>query len=516
MTHRIQHRVVRLIVRAALLAGLTLAWHPWGLAAEMRTWTDASGQHTLEAALLRVEGEKIFLQRRDGTKYQIERGKLSQADQQYVAAHAPSESEAPAASDPFASAGSDQWGPGKEVPTVGKTAEFVKIDWSTAKAVALEPQGAWQLTVPQAAEETPSRRLPAAASARKTHAIPPNRQGWEKLTAIVSNRVCHCALIGYALENAPAGCETRLVLCDLQNGRVAQGLGADTMVPLSLSDRGDQVLLRSDSRRNAGRLEVWALTPSGIQRGAAWYPYGESELAASEVRWGALLDGGRVATAGNGRLALWSLDPPKPLCYAPIHDRCTPSLSPDRKYLVFAARDQIRVLDLKTFDVVAAQAMPPSFEPIFAVSPGGTRLAMTGQDAIHTWDFASGGHQHAIKLSGTGVWGELFWTSERHLLVGKETLFDADKEVKLWRYEGGKAVTFCDGTCWFLLEAWARTPGGLVPLRLPHREALESLADAMPQYAAKAGIAEALGRSRVTVSGLSDVNSMPLPRPRAR
>src|SRR4051812_25722354 len=63
-----------------LLATFTLA-----LAADLRTWSDASGKFTLQAKFIASKDGKVTLQRPDGSQFEIELAKLSPADQKYVA-----------------------------------------------------------------------------------------------------------------------------------------------------------------------------------------------------------------------------------------------------------------------------------------------------------------------------------------------------------------------------------------------------------------------------------------------
>ena len=51
---------------------------------DYRTWTDTSGQFTVEAAMLKFAGGKVHLKKKDGTVTRITIGKLSKEDQRYV------------------------------------------------------------------------------------------------------------------------------------------------------------------------------------------------------------------------------------------------------------------------------------------------------------------------------------------------------------------------------------------------------------------------------------------------
>lgn len=62
----------------------------------LRTWTDASGNFTVEAQLVQSDGERIQLRGKDGRIINITRGQLSGPDQQYLRALAKPAADAPA------------------------------------------------------------------------------------------------------------------------------------------------------------------------------------------------------------------------------------------------------------------------------------------------------------------------------------------------------------------------------------------------------------------------------------
>ncbi len=51
---------------------------------ELRTWKSADGQSTIEASMVRVDGNKVELARKDGRRIMVPIGKLCEADQQYI------------------------------------------------------------------------------------------------------------------------------------------------------------------------------------------------------------------------------------------------------------------------------------------------------------------------------------------------------------------------------------------------------------------------------------------------
>src|SRR5947209_900638 len=91
-------RRVAVLPAAFMVVGLAVA-----TAAEMRTWTDSTGQFKIQARFVASELGKVTLAKEDGSELEIDLKKLSAADQAYVAEQAKAGANPfkPAASDPF-------------------------------------------------------------------------------------------------------------------------------------------------------------------------------------------------------------------------------------------------------------------------------------------------------------------------------------------------------------------------------------------------------------------------------
>src|SRR4051794_17524294 len=80
-----------LIIRRSILlaAAMILSGHAaTATAAEMRTWSDATGQFKIRAKFLGSDQGKVTLGKEDGSEIDIDLNKLSAADQKYVAEQA--------------------------------------------------------------------------------------------------------------------------------------------------------------------------------------------------------------------------------------------------------------------------------------------------------------------------------------------------------------------------------------------------------------------------------------------
>jgi len=73
----------RVLTGVAWLVAAT--WMGHACAQESRTWTDASGQHKVEATLVEVQRDAVVLQMADGSQKTIQLKQLSEADRTYAA-----------------------------------------------------------------------------------------------------------------------------------------------------------------------------------------------------------------------------------------------------------------------------------------------------------------------------------------------------------------------------------------------------------------------------------------------
>jgi len=391
---------------------------------------------------------------------------------------------------------------------------MVKPRWTDVKEVLPPaPGGKWSLSI-----EVPEQ----PAKNGRPIAIPSKTDFFERMRALVISPVCRRAAIGYTSDRAalrtPSGRsaggglpdregQTRIVLCDLESGQVlSTGTASGKSVPLALSDSGEQLLMRREDT-GFGRsevLETWRVTNSGITKELQFSPHDDTKGGADKIQWARYVDKERFVTAGTaGFLVVWNAAA-KPLYWLKIDAQGRPALSPDRKYVVFATGKQIGVLDVTSGTVVAMQEFQQHLgAPVFAFTPGGTRLVCGTHDRVLVWDVATGALYREIPLAGARVQvGEnLLCPSEDHLLAGNSVLVDIDSQAKLWTYRGPEAGAMLGGVCWFLVSPHDAA-GALVPTVLPHPAAQEQIQKAMQSadfFVVKPG-----SSVKVNVSALAD------------
>jgi hypothetical protein len=473
----------------AVAAGLLLA-AGLAAAAEIRTWSDSSGQFNIEARFVSLKAGKVTLAKEDGTQIEVELTKLGAADQAYAKEQAKAAAAnpfKPVPADPFRPAGKTKStggaakGSNKTAPA-GNDDRVVVPSWTEATAVLVAPTGSeWSLTV--------GPPVGAGASlAQRPIPLPPKSHFFEKAVGLVVNPVSRRAVVGYH-RSFPAneGTSTRLVLCDLENGKM---LGSATqagvvLAPLAIHDDGTRVLMRRDEDGVGGnhdRLEVWKLGPSGIERGLRWIPHDDAKGDKRDILWAEFVDAEKVATMSkSGRLTVWELASARPLYYLDVQSGSTPALSPDRKFVAFSTGKDVGVLDVAAAKVVAMQSMAQVNTPILMFSPSGKRLACAAHDRLYVWDFAKGTLHREVPYYGVAPGGQGVFASDDAVLLGKMTtvLIDLENQVKLWTYQGAELIRSLGGLCWFVPNTNQQQAGALVPSPIPQPGVKEALAKAL-------------------------------------
>ena len=468
---------------AILIAGAALVVAATAAAAEMRTWSDSKGKFRIQARFVSVDGGKVTLEKPDGSEFEIELKRLSEADRKYVAEAGKTEEDPfkPIESNPFKPKEKSAKG---EPPASAATAEARVIvpDWSDVRAVDPTPAATeWKLT-----PGTP----PDAALKLRTRpiAIPPKRSFWEGTQALVVNAASRRAVVGYKMDDPKPAGSTRLVLCDLESGKaLGAGVAPGQFVPASLHDDGTRVLMRRHEGHwgsNSDRLEVWSLTGTGIKKVLQWVPYDDLQGDNRNVTWAEFVDATHVVTVNkSGKLACWALASAKPQYSAQIQGESSPALSPDRKFIAFSTGKELAVLDVAAGTIVAAQPLPaqnPAW-PSLAFSPSCTRIAcLAFNDKVYVWDFATGALHRGLSLHGLGnPMGQLLFTTDDHILIGGKTLVDLESQVRLWSYDGHEFVRRLGGLGWFEVSEGEGKPGALVPTPIPQPAARTALEKAM-------------------------------------
>jgi hypothetical protein len=256
-----------------------------------------------------VENGKAILIDENGKKISIALDKLSKADQEYIAKQKDDS--------PFEKVEDSPSAPAeKEGKSSDKAPRTVTVDWSRSQEIALaSPDAAWKITLP--AE-------PAADFHPKSVPLSPRQDFWEGLNGMAVSFGGKAAVVGYGWKMPGDTVVTeRLVLCDLQSGRVAAtGAGKyGEMIPFALHDDGQQILMRRSDfgGGNADRLEIWSLKGKKAVQSLIWTPFSDDPGWGHDVNWAGFIDAKKLALcSGGGKLAIWDLAACQPICHTHV------------------------------------------------------------------------------------------------------------------------------------------------------------------------------------------------------
>jgi len=496
MMRWVSSSTVRLfVVCLGVLVGTTVS------AGELRTWTDSTGRYTLRAVLVSVADGSVTLRDENGKIVKLPLGKLSRADQQYLAKRGSDNPFAPAVGgEPSPSNGSRE---SLDTQSKGRT-RIVKAKWSACKAVKVPPNSKWNLAPPEP---------PAGNFRPRSVVLPENRSFFEKLHGLAVNLAARKAVVSYVWEDmSDDSVTTRVVLCDLARGSVVgSAVTKGKMLPLALHDDGQRILMRRDEFYGGthDRLELWALQGKQVVRLLVWTPYDEKEPGMRDVRWAEFTDADTLATSnGAGDVVLWNIATVKPLCHMRLGGS-VPALSPDRKWIAFCSRGKLGILDVAKRRVIAMQDAPPPLDyPVVTFSPSGRKIGCVAFDRVLVWDTASGQLERDFKVTGVNPEGILDFPDEEFVLLDNQYLIDLKHHLKLWYYYGSVGVRTVGRTTFL---PTSQDGEALVAARIPHpaaRSLLEKVIREPGRFAFRKGTPVKLDLQGIPAADRSHVESI--------
>jgi hypothetical protein len=434
-----------------------------------RTWTDSTGKFKIEARFVAQDKGKVTLEGKDGKRFEIEVTKLSAEDQKHLAELARKTSD-----DPFKAVGS---------------AKSITPDWSGSRLVDLVAASPDWKVAAKPAVEVAFKAAPVALPARQNF--------FEGCNALVVNPLSRRALVGYQWTFSTPKANSRMLLCDLENGKVLSELKMDGLVtPLAIDDDGSRGLFKRTADKK-DHLEIWSLAAAANEKTLEFIPT-DPKGTALDIRWAVFLDKKRLLTASydRGVVVLWELPSLRPIYHAMIQGASVPGLSHDRKLLAFTTGQQVGILDVDAGKVLAMR--PATFTPwaSLAFSPGGKWLACATNNRILVWDLTSGQQHREIFVNPTDVWGNIAWPNDKMMLVGGKSLLDLDLAYRFWEFKDQNQVQVFGTQGWFVTHD--QKSGAVIPASVPSPAVLEAFEKAGPDIVLKPGAAVKL-----------DVNSLP-------
>lgn len=439
-----------------------------GAEGTLRTWTDATGQFRIEAAFVGKEGEVIRLRKADGSEVRVPLSKLSRADAEYIAA-APSLPARPTTSPSAPTQGT------ASMPPDAAAIEEVVCQLDATTAVAVE-----KLAPPQNAplDPAPSEAPPEGAVALRA---------LENFESVVNFLPAQAetgkffVAIAYNPPGKPGA--THLITYDITKG-AAQGQTTIPGVSRLAGGNAAWGWLLTTPKDQPTSVTIWKW-PQGDAAPQPEYSVqlstGNNDLFANQIVSVAPAAEGRIVIVTRGeKVLLWNIT-------ARRTEKCWESaqaaVSPGGRYLAIRAKGGIAVYDLADDKQLGYWSVGPMLVSGLAFSPSGVQVACQLTDDLKVFDLRSGKMRFSSTLpEGSVIPGVApLWTSENHVLLGRDYLYDLDAGFVVWRYApprgANSEMESVQGRIAYMSRSFGRERGTMLRcVSLPHPAVQQALA----------------------------------------
>ena len=401
-----------------------------------RTWSDATGKFTIDATLVDRTEKDVRLQKADGRIVSVPISKLSQPDQEFLAAQAKNE-----ADNPFAGGELPDM---KSAPKPRVVAPGVLASFQCADVANLTSKGADVVLQPN---------LPFASLSPDPG---PDRPTWRNFSIVVPSeshyeRMKTPIMVGSSGKFAAAINQYPNYSRPEKYGRVYLARYGD-LKPKLIIDAAESIELldhhpssgltlavvhKESDTRGGGQFCVI----EGLEEGNAAVvlrrviPSMGSSSSLPRIEWAKLIDEDHVVAYLDRKLACWNLTDNE-LVY--VIDRMPRQidLSPGREYLAIGQSKKVVFVSsvtgesLASFDLATA-----SLTPEVCFDPSGTRLAIGSGNELSLLDLRNGNVEKDFKLM-KHIGDLIGWVSEQQLLTASAGLIDFELEMPIWDYSG--------------------------------------------------------------------------------
>jgi len=440
-----------------------------------RTWKNSTGSFSVEATLLKVDGGKAVLRRKDDKEISVPIDKLSDADQKFLADFKPGKGRP--------SAGTSQ-SPAEEVADEPQESapEIVPTELLGATQVTISEDAAWTYKPAAVRESEPMKPVQIALKSSGGVFERPVR-------SMVARQAKQAYVVSSGTRGGAEGTPFYLQTCDLARNKVGNygKFGVD-LAPLDVSPDGSLILARRETFGfgNQGELRVYSPDGDKFKAVAAWLPYGhhKSPHAAfpsakspadssrppldqsADVTWAQFLDPSHVMTlSAGGELALWNVPKIEPVYYLPGQSPMgaqmqEPALSPTREYLAIPVPSGVailRALDGEQAGMLAGDMAGTALCRL-GWSDDGTRLALFQSGRIRVWDLKSRELTRDFSIDSGNLLQSCGWASNNHLLLNGSMLVDVERRIPVaLTAESSVESRLRNGYLWTLSSAFQQS-----------------------------------------------------------
>lgn len=436
------------------------------LAQDSRTWKSANGKFEIDAKLLKIEGDKVVLEKSDGNQITVPLDKLSPVDQGYIEGR---RSSSLGGENPFAETN------GNSKPANSGAPRELRVDYQDCVETGIT-KGNWAPTI----KEQPSSPIDL-----KNFSVKPKGDFWEKIAHTCFNVYAKRAVITSHFGKPGKPGSTRMELIDLESGRsLANASGEGKWNALAIHDDGERIVVqKADNEQAMRQLGTVQLKGKKIVPLDLWEPYEKMTQPDKEkvVRFARFINNNRLLTLSqSGRVVIWDFERRKPVRRFNYHGACEPSLSNDRKHLAICGGDIFGIVNLEDDkeEPSVKEAPQMNYWLSSCFSPSCKRFAAATMAKLMVWDVASGDVLFEGKIPGLPTSGKLLFPHEDYVMINGDKLIEIESRIKLWKYNGG-VKSMVHGQLFVVHNE--NSGGRAMKISVPHSQALDILEKAKKQ-----------------------------------
>lgn len=498
---------------------------------ENRTWSDSTGRFKVEAAFVRMDGEKVVIKKADGKFQTIPLDKLSKDDQNYVNGLNEENPFAGGTDDPndnpFAGGNSqDKPSSGRQKTDIesrkreierrmkenrssssknsmdrsssrrGSDPDFAGFNMPQCDAFDCDPKPvdsgnavegggsadtSWNCDA-DAVEQSRLEEKPRNLSF-STGELPFGVWAKEAGLALFLQNGKPKALYATAIdmERKAGESKTILFLGDPLSGKTERMQSDQKVKLLGVSPDGSKALFReeawgSNDRGKRNFVHVIKIGETKLEKHACYYPFAEDSQPGKslnwdiDVEWGDWIDEDHIMLISHKkRLVVLNVDTGKVVWK--ISDTGTDKavFSAGKKYCLLPRHNGTILLETVSGKAIGKLDRSDSMLFRFAFSPDGKTIAALGNNCLQLWNATTGEMDEPFYIGES--FGKLLWANNRFLLVGGR-LVDIRSKSLVWSYSAfNDSSQILDGYCW-LLTGSGSDAKQLSAVIIPHGKAL--------------------------------------------
>lgn len=486
-----------------MLVALLVAWASplFGQVDALRQWSDATGKFNVQASLIAVRGQDVFLETADGKTMKIPLSRLSQADQDFLkgdsnpfeevggampnlpatATPAP----APSASDFAGSSSAAQAADNAPVPW----SEPWNVDWDQVELMESPFDTQWNYTPPATVE------LPFEA---KRATLPKKTNFFEGMRRLEINPLAQRAVVGYTVTFSVPKPLSRISIIDLPSGKSLQSEAIESnMSPLAVLNDGATVLMQGSGKEREDyetpdQLQLWRMQGKKIARSGIWQPFAATDDTVGRRRMGSdsshvnhampIADNKIMLLSNERHLACFDVRTRQAIWHTRLKPNYALDYSLDRTQLFLLDDQTLMVVDPSSGKVLSSlslEGQPRLSWPRISLNPAGNQLLLTYGNDFRVIDLSSGttGLSGTITTRGPLAANGLSFLSDDYALLDNRLLLHLPSQIMVCEYKDAAQITSMGGVEFVGLLG---DQGGLVvPTSIPHPKAKETLAKAV-------------------------------------